>query len=129
MKYTQLSTYALVGTISFRAQHADANYMQCITNVDYNKDYFPDKISPKYSQKWDISYHNTYKIVTNKEVGLSYLMYQCGTEPPVSEQGKHAMTFSVPLEDGLVIASTTQIPHLEQLGLRYVPMPLQVAIL
>ena len=37
-----------------------------------------------------------------------------------SEEGKHALTFSVPLQDGLVVSSTTMIPHLEQLGLMYV---------
>ena len=119
MKFSLLSTCALVGTIS--AQSADSNNLNCVTGtVDYNKDYFPDKVSPEYSKKWDISYHNTYKIFTNKEVGNTYLMYQCGTVPPASEEGKHALTFSVPLQDGLVVSSTTMIPHLEQLGLMYV---------
>ena len=57
---------------------------------------------------------------TNKEVGKSYLMYQCGTEPPAYEEGKHDLTFSVPLQDGLVVSSTPMIPHIEQLGLMYV---------
>ena len=120
MKYSLLSIFALMSTTcTFLPQLVDANTLGCITGtVDYNKDYFPNKVSPTYSEKWDISYHNTYKIITNKEVEKTYLMYQCGTEPPVSEEGKHALTFSVPLQDGVAISSTTMIPHLEQLGLR-----------
>jgi len=81
-------------------------------------DYFPEKVVPHYSENWDISYHRTYKILYNKAVGESYLMYQCGTTPPKSEEGKHNLTFPVPLQGGLAISSTTQIPQLEQLGLR-----------
>ena len=95
-----------------------ANTKGCLSEVDYTRDYFPNKISPKYSKNWDISYHNTYKIIQNKAVGTSYLLYQCGTEPPVSEEGKHDMTFSVPLQGGIVISSTTMIPHIEQLVVR-----------
>ena len=84
MKFSVLSTFALVGTITFLAKPVYSNTLNCVRGtVDYNKDYFPNKVSPKYSKKWDISYHNTYKIFTNKEVGNTYLMYQCGTVSPV----------------------------------------------
>lgn len=81
-------------------------------------DYFPDKVVPHYSEKWDMTYHRTYKILYNKAVDESYLMYQCGTEPPQSEVGKHDLTFAVPLQGGVAITQTTQINQLEQLGLR-----------
>jgi hypothetical protein len=58
-------------------------------------------------------------VIQNHEADTSYLLYQCGSEVPDEEVGKHNMTVSVPLEDGVVIGSSTMIPHLEQLGLRY----------
>lgn len=119
MPFPKLNICVLIGVIALLLKSADANYKKCITNVDYNKDYFPNKVVPKYSEQWDITYHNTYKILMNKNAGTSYLMYQCGTEPPSTEVN-HTMVISVPLEDGIVVSSTTMIPHLEQLGLRYV---------
>ena len=112
------SSVAVIASILCSLQPVLANYKRCIDNVDYNKDYFPDKISPKYSMNWIISYHNTYKIIKNTVTDTSYLLYQCGTEPPASEAGNHELTLSVPLQDGIVVSSTTQIPHLKQLGLR-----------
>ena len=115
----KFSLIASAIALLFESQVA-ANTKRCLSlsEVDYDKDYFPDKASPQYAEQWDISYHNTYKILTNSAGGTSYLMYQCGTQPPASEAGKHNLTFSVPLQDGLVVTSTTQVPQLEQLGLR-----------
>ena len=104
------------------------NTLKCLDSVDYNKDYFPDKVVPKFSKNWSITYHNTYKILTVKANNLneseptteSYLLYQCGTTPPESEVGKHKFSIQVPLQDELVLTETNQIPHIEQLGLRYV---------
>jgi hypothetical protein len=103
------------------ATHAEGNTRGCLdpTYVDYDLDYFPDKISPTYSKKWDITYHNTYKILTNKFVDETYLLYQCGTEPPASEDGKHKISIEVPLQDGVALTQTVDIPFLEQLNLRY----------
>jgi len=81
-------------------------------------DYFPDKIEPHFSENWNMTYHQTYKILYNKAEGESYLMYQCGTTPPESEVAKHDAVFSVPLQGGVAISQTTQINQLEQLGLR-----------
>lgn len=111
------SVFTLTGIISFLSCPVDANYMKCVSNVDNNVDYFPNKVRPKYSKSWDVTYYNTYKVITNKVTETSYLLYQCGSNPPTNETG-HDMTLSVPLEDGVVVASTTMIPHLEQLGLR-----------
>lgn len=117
MKLPTLPSFTFTGIISLLSFPVDANYMKCLSNVDNNVDYFPNKVSPKYSQQWDITYHNTYKVITNKFKQTSYLLYQCGSYPPANETG-HDMTLSVPLEDGIIVASTTMIPHLEQLGLR-----------
>mmetsp|Transcript_2237 Transcript_2237/g.2703 ORF Transcript_2237/g.2703 Transcript_2237/m.2703 type:complete len:470 (+) Transcript_2237:359-1768(+) len=117
MKFSSSVTTSAIAVLSLIAS-ASANTKRCLNTVEENVDYFPDKIVPRYSKQWDISYHNTYKILTNKAEGTSYLMYQCGTQPPVEEEGKHTLTFSVPLQDGVVLSSTTQIPQFEQLGLR-----------
>ena len=102
----------------------DSNLFECVTDYDASTDYFPEKVAPNDSQQWDIEYYNNYKILTNKIAndgqGETYLLYQCGTEPPSSEveSGKHAVVTSVPLQDGVALTSTVQITFLELLGLR-----------
>lgn len=68
----------------------------------------------------DITYHNNYKIIHNKFVNATYLLYQCGTEPPVEEveSGNHKLILEVPHKGGLLLTSTVQIPAIELLGLR-----------
>jgi len=95
------------------------NTKGCVTSQATDSwDYFPDKIAPQYAENWNMTYHLTYKILYNFAVDESYLMYQCGTQPPESEEGKHDLTISVPLQGGVAITQTTQINQLEQLGLR-----------
>ena len=110
----------IVACAFLAGKQTEANPRGCLdpSDVNYDTDYFPDKISPTYSKKWDISYHNTYKILTNKFVDETYLLYQCGTEPPQSEAGNHKLTLEVPLQDGLALTQTVDIPFLEQLNLR-----------
>jgi iron complex transport system substrate-binding protein len=90
----------------------------CVSEVVEGKDYFPEKVGPEDSTLWSVSYENTYKIVTNEAANETYLLYQCGTEPPMEElDGRHATVVPVPLEDvGLLY--TTMIPFLEILGVR-----------
>jgi len=80
-------------------------------------DYFPDKISPLYSKYWNITYHNTYKIVHNLHSDTKYLLYQCGTSIPALSH-EYDLVVEVPLQDGVAVSSSTQIPQLEQLGVR-----------
>ena len=103
------------------AREAEGNTRGCLepAEVDYDNDYFTDKVSPTYSKQWDVTYHNTYKILTNKYVDETYLLYQCGTEPPESEEGMHKLTIEVPLQDGIALTQTVDIAFLEQLNLRY----------
>jgi len=99
---------------------AEGNTLACLNpdNVDYNKDYFPHKVQATHSELWDMKYFKTYKIFTNKKENTSFLLYQCGTEIPASEQGKHDGYHTVPLQDGIALSSTSDIPHVEQLGIR-----------
>lgn len=94
------------------------NTIGCLdpASVDYSADYFPEKVSPQFSQHWNITYHNTYKILNSSF--RSYLLYQCGTEIPSDQVGLHDGYHKVPLQDGLTLDSTTLLPHMEQLGLR-----------
>ena len=98
------------------------NIKNCLDpdKVDYNHDYFPEKAVLQHSKQWNITYHNTYKIITNKAVNKSYLLYQCGTEVPSSEKvaGKHHLHIQVPLQNKVALTQTTQIPHFEHLGVR-----------
>ena len=111
----------------------------CVLNYDSKTDLFPTKWSSPsiktygdvdlYGAKFtpsvttellDITYHNSYKIIHNKFVNATYLLYQCGTEPPVEEveSGKHKLVIEVPHKGGLALTSTVQIPAIELLGLR-----------
>ena len=109
----------------------------CVKDYDATQDLFPIKWSSPsiktygdtdlYGAKFepsvttellDITYHNTYKIIHNKFVDATYLLYQCGTEPPVEEVGKHKLVLEVPHRGGLALTSTVQIPAIELLGLR-----------
>jgi iron complex transport system substrate-binding protein len=95
------------------------NPFACLTSVDYDVDYFPDKVAPLDSEFWSIEYANTYKILTNKFVSETYLLYQCGSEPPADQlDGRHAEVVEIPLlEAGVAITQTPMISYLEQLGL------------
>merc|ERR1719464_363023 len=79
-------------------------------------DLFPEKVSPYYSENWDITYHGTYKVLTNLHSDKSYLLYHCGTEPPENVEDFHVVV-EVPIQQA-VVTSTTQIPNLELLGKR-----------
>eukprot|EP00978_Attheya_sp_CCMP212_P022462 scaffold67026_cov52-Attheya_sp.AAC.4 len=109
------------------------NLLECVESYDPDAgiDYFPDKIDIESSEHWSISYHKTYKIITNKfgdayaadsasSDDWSILLYQCGTPKPVDQlDGRHNAVISVPLQDdGVVLTSTVQISHFELLGKR-----------
>lgn len=96
----------------------DGNEVGCVTGVVEGQDYFPNKAVAEDSQQWSVTYENTYKVVSNAAAGESYLLYQCGTEPPAEQlDGRHAAVLSVPLED-VGVLYTTMIPFLEILGAR-----------
>ena len=76
----------------FLAQPVGAeNMLECASEmVDASADLFPEKVTPMHSQFWNVTYHGTYKILTNKASDLTYLFYHCGTEPPADQlDGRH----------------------------------------
>jgi hypothetical protein len=86
-------------------------------------DIFGEKFIPHNTTDFlEITYHNTYKIVTNKhqDPPKSYLLYQCGTDIPqdVIDANDFEVVTSVPLKGGIAITQTPQVPYLELLGLR-----------
>jgi iron complex transport system substrate-binding protein len=89
----------------------------CLTNVDPDTDYFFTKVTPLASKFWSVEYFNTYKIVTNIKEEETYLLYQCGTEPPQDEieSGKYNAIVQIPVSS-VGIDVTPAIPFLEQLG-------------
>ena len=107
--------FASVLAVSFGQ---DSNPQGCINASDFSADfdYFPDKVSANYSDYWDIKYFKTYKILRNEITGTSYVLYQCGTEPPALNGSTSLI--SVPIQDGCAIASTADIPYIELLGAR-----------
>jgi iron complex transport system substrate-binding protein len=116
MKFV-LPTVTLVLLSALTAVKGD-NPFSCLTDVDYDVDYFPDKVQPLDSEFWSIEYANTYKILTNKFVSETYLLYQCGSEPPADQlDGRHAEVVQIPLLAGVAITQTPMISYLEQLGL------------
>lgn len=86
-------------------------------------DIFGEKFIPHNTTDFlEITYHNTYKIITNKhqDPHVSYLLYQCGTDIPqdVIDANDFKVVTSVPLKGGMAITQTPQVPYLELLGLR-----------
>lgn len=110
-----LALLAIATPALLRAQ----NPTGCLDEVNEGTDYFPDKVEALSSEFWDINYFNTYKILKNEIEDESYLLYQCGSEPPTSElDGRHKAVISVPISNGAAVSQTTHIPHLETLGMR-----------
>lgn len=129
----------LVTPIASQASSSLTNNLNdCVSDNDFQAgiDYFPDKFTPvQYTPEFliggnefvpdsttdvlTIDYFNTYKIVTNKHVNQTYLLYQCGTEPPADQlDGRHHIVLSVPHKGGIAITGTTQIVPLEMIGKR-----------
>ncbi|MEM1009383.1 MAG: hypothetical protein AAGJ35_10290, partial [Myxococcota bacterium] len=93
-----------------------SNSQECVASFDANIDYFPNKVQPLESEQWSIAYENSYKLVTNIWANKTYLLYQCGTEPP-QDQSQYDGVFSVPVEE-VGLSSTPMIPFVELLSRR-----------
>ena len=84
-------------------------------------EFFPQKFVPHSTTDLiTVTYHKTHKVVTNVFQEKSYLLYQCGTEPPADEieSGNHHLVLSVPHTGGIAITETPQIPPIELLAKR-----------
>lgn len=108
--------YRIVLLALLQASVEGSNSQECVTSVDATTDYFPDKVQPTESENWSIEYHNTYKVLTNSWANKSYLLYQCGTEPP-QDQSQYDGVFSVPVQ-GISLSSTPQVTFIELLNKR-----------
>ena len=129
-------------TTKVQAQLINNVVTGCVRDGDFDveTDYFPEKYIPPTIFTYDsdvnlygetfvpnnttdlleISYHKTYKIVTNKHQNVSYLLYQCGTEPPQDEidSGRHHLVLPIPHTGGIAITQTPHITPMELLGRR-----------
>jgi hypothetical protein len=109
---------AFILAAGFLAVGSAANSSGCLDTVVEGTDYFEFKVEPVESVQWSIEYSNTYKVVTNLAADETYLLYQCGTEPPNDQlDGRHAAVVRIPFT-GAAIIYTTMIPFLELLGIR-----------
>jgi len=98
----------------------NGNTLRCVEpdKVDYDKDYFPEKISPEFSKLWEMTYYKTYKILTNKFTDKKYALYQCGSVIPDRVREVVDDAWAVPLQDGLALSQPATVPQIEQLGVR-----------
>lgn len=116
-----LFAFALLQACAPASAQLEKNPQSCIDPADYDDgtDFFPQKFVPhETTDLFTISYHKTYKILTNKYIDKSYLLYQCGTEPPENEVDNHQLVLSVPFTGGVAITQTPQIPPMEMLAKR-----------
>lgn len=94
----------------------------CVTEFDAAVDYFPDKIELTDAQNIIVKYFNNYKIVTVVDAfegatDFNYVLVQCGTPAPSADNFPDDTQFiEVPVGD-IITMSTTQLPHLRELGL------------
>jgi iron complex transport system substrate-binding protein len=92
----------------------------CVTDYNPEIDYFSEKVTLSDSVGWTIEYFNNYKVITvlnpwrDAEEQFRYVLVQCGTPPP-ADVGE-AQVIEVPVQS-IVTMSTTQLPHLNTLGL------------
>lgn len=90
----------------------------CLEAFDVTKDYFPEKINPKYAKGFTVEYHNHYKIVTVRQPwesaaeDLTYIFVQCGAPTPTNYP--EATIVEIPVQR-VVAMSTTYFPHIEKL--------------
>jgi len=92
--------------------------------VDYAEDinYFPEQVEILDAQNFTVEYFNNYKVVTVSDAydtasEFHYVLVQCGTPAPSADEFPEDTQFiEVPAGD-IITMSTTQLPHLKELGL------------
>lgn len=98
----------------------NANLIQgCVDHFEPALDYFPDKVTFRYSEQLEVEYHGHYKRVSFRPRSdprqlQSYLLVQCGTPVPEDAVG----TVVVPIPVGRFIATAPSWPGpIDALGL------------
>lgn len=92
----------------------------CITAYDPAADYFPQKAVLSAASGLTIDYFKNYKVITvlnpwrDATEQFKYILVQCGTPTPPNVG--NAQVIEVPIKT-IVTMSTTQLPHLAELGL------------
>lgn len=92
----------------------------CVADATPGVDYFPAKAIITQTEGFSIEYHDTYKLLTVKTpapgatAALTYVLVQCGTEPPAGFEPAQIIT--VPVKR-VVAMSTTYLSVLDDLGL------------
>ena len=101
----------------------DANLTdECVTDYDSEVDYFPEKVEVTDAENFSVEYFNHYKVVTVTDAfdaaePFTYVLVQCGTPAPAANDFPDDTQFlEVPAGD-IIAMSTTQLPHLTELGL------------
>lgn len=89
----------------------------CVADFDSAIDYFPDKVEPRYAERFRVSYHGHYKVLQANVAGSEWgpdvsdtvVLVQCGTPSPALEgELEGAAVVEVPIrslasnEDGSV---------------------------
>lgn len=94
----------------------------CVTDYAEGVDYFPNKAEITDAENFTIEYFDNYKVVTVSDAfdgadNFNYVLVQCGTSAPSAEDFPEDTLFvEVPAGD-IITMSTTQLPHLKELGL------------
>ena len=92
----------------------------CVEDAAEDVDYFPDKVEFEEATGVDVAYSATHKLVEVTPPGgadpIHYVLHQCGTPQPVLDEGlADAQVITVPVDE-LVSLTTTNLPHLDELG-------------
>lgn len=127
---TALFSFLLTGALALMpvtAQDAvatlTANLTEgCVTDYDPTVDYFPEKVTITDAVNFSVDYFNHYKVVevTNAFDGaepFTYVLVQCGTPAPDAADFPEDTQFIEVPAGNIIAMSTTQLPHLTDLGL------------
>ncbi|KAJ8603586.1 hypothetical protein CTAYLR_004829 [Chrysophaeum taylorii] len=98
------------------AEGVTTNYVSGACAEDAVGDLFPEKWEsrPEFSLLWNVSYHESYKILTNRVTETKFVLYQCGTTAP---EIPNATLVQVPVTRAAT-TSTTYLPFFEMIGER-----------
>ncbi len=94
----------------------------CVENYDPAVDYFPAKATLQDAEKFTVEYFNNYKVVTVLDAFDSaplfdYVLVQCGTPAPDAADFPEGTQFIDVPTGNVITLSTTELPHLDELGL------------
>ena len=98
---------------------SDRENAECVEDYDPDIDYFRERIQPEYATGFAVEYHKNYKIVTVRnpwqetDATFQYLLVLCGTPKPQGYEEMQAI--AIPIQT-IVTLSTTNLPHLDRLG-------------